>query len=144
MSWHSSFPSSRPDASTPSGRPHPSQDALVRVDSSPCSHPGTATGLLLVVEDIHWADTSSRELLDYISRRVRGLRVMVGVTYRDDELHRRHPLVPQPEPRDSLYLKKAHSLGHLRQEADLLGFAQLVNSITLARHRARERLKQAA
>ena len=45
---------------------------------------------------------------------------------------------------DSLYLKKAHSLGHFRQEADLLGFAQLVNSITLARHRARERLKQAA
>jgi hypothetical protein len=45
---------------------------------------------------------------------------------------------------DSLYLKKAHSLGHLRQEADLLGFAQLVNSITLARHRARECLKQAA
>ena len=55
---------------------------------------------------------------------------------------------------DSLYLKKAHSLGHLRQEADLLGFAQLVNSITgfaqlvnsitLARHRARERLRQAA
>jgi len=34
---------------------------------------------------------------------------------------------------DSLYLKKAHSLGHFRQEADLLGFAQLVNSITLAR-----------
>ena len=50
--------------------------------------------MLLVVEDIHWADTSSRELLDYISRRVRGLRVMVMVTYRDDELHRRHPLVP--------------------------------------------------
>ena len=45
---------------------------------------------------------------------------------------------------DSLYLKKAHSLGHFRQEADLLGFAQLVNSITLARHRARERLKPAA
>ncbi len=45
---------------------------------------------------------------------------------------------------DSLYLKKAHSLGHLRQEADLLGFAQLVNSITLARHRARERLRPAA
>jgi len=33
---------------------------------------------------------------------------------------------------DSLYLKKAHSLGHLRQEADLLGFAQPRKSITLA------------
>jgi hypothetical protein len=45
---------------------------------------------------------------------------------------------------DSLYLKKAHSLGYLRQEADLLGFAQLVNSISLARHRASERLRPAA
>lgn len=45
---------------------------------------------------------------------------------------------------DSLYLKKAHSLGHLRQQADLLGFAQLINSITLVRHRARERLRPAA
>jgi hypothetical protein len=34
---------------------------------------------------------------------------------------------------DSLFLKKAHSVGHLRQEADLLGFALLTNSVTLAR-----------
>ena len=52
------------------------------------------TGLLLVVEDIHWADASTRELLDYLSRRLRGLRATVLVTYRSDELHRKHPLVP--------------------------------------------------
>jgi hypothetical protein len=39
---------------------------------------------------------------------------------------------------DTLWLGRAHSVGHLGQEADLLGFALLVNSLTLARHRARE------
>ena len=45
---------------------------------------------------------------------------------------------------DTLYWNSAHSVGHLRQEADLLGFALMVNSLTLARHRAREAVKAAA
>jgi hypothetical protein len=45
---------------------------------------------------------------------------------------------------DTLYLGRAHSVGHVRQELDLLGFAILVNSLTLARNRARERLEAAA
>lgn len=40
---------------------------------------------------------------------------------------------------DTLYLNRAHSEGQLRQTADLLGFALMVNSLTLARHRAHER-----
>jgi class 3 adenylate cyclase len=51
-------------------------------------------GLLLVIEDLHWADASTRELLDYLSRRFRNGRVMVLATHRSDELHRRHPLLP--------------------------------------------------
>lgn len=52
-------------------------------------------GLLLVLEDLHWADASSRELLEYIVRRVRRrTRILVLVTYRSDELNRRHPLLP--------------------------------------------------
>ena len=50
--------------------------------------------LLLVVDDIHWADESTRELLDHLSRRVTGLGALLVVTYRADELHRRHPLAP--------------------------------------------------
>ena len=34
---------------------------------------------------------------------------------------------------DTLYWNRAHSVGHLRQEADLLGFALMVNSLTIAR-----------
>jgi len=44
---------------------------------------------------------------------------------------------------DTLYWNRAHSVGHLRQEADLLGFALMVNSLTLARRRAREAVKAA-
>jgi DNA-binding CsgD family transcriptional regulator/tetratricopeptide (TPR) repeat protein len=47
--------------------------------------------LLLVLEDIHWADPTSRELLQYLSRRIRTLPVLIVATYRTDELHLRHP-----------------------------------------------------
>jgi class 3 adenylate cyclase/tetratricopeptide (TPR) repeat protein len=50
--------------------------------------------LLLVIEDVHWADESTRELLDHLARRLTGLPVLVLVTFRSDELHRRHPLQP--------------------------------------------------
>jgi class 3 adenylate cyclase len=49
-------------------------------------------GLLLVLEDVHWADSSTRHLLDYVARRMANSRVMVLATYRSDELDRRHPL----------------------------------------------------
>jgi class 3 adenylate cyclase len=49
-------------------------------------------GLLLVLDDVHWADTSTRELLDYAARRLARSRVMLLATYRSDELDRLHPL----------------------------------------------------
>ena len=51
-------------------------------------------GLLLVIEDVHWADASTRELLDYLARRIRNTRILLLTTYRRDEMHRRHPLLP--------------------------------------------------
>ena len=45
---------------------------------------------------------------------------------------------------DTLYLGRAHSVGHVGQQADLLGFALMVNAITYARHRAREHIDDAA
>jgi DNA-binding CsgD family transcriptional regulator/tetratricopeptide (TPR) repeat protein len=56
--------------------------------------PAQETGLLLLIEDLHWADASTRELLDYLTRRLRTARILVLGTYRRDELHRRHPLRP--------------------------------------------------
>jgi len=56
--------------------------------------PSATSGLLLVIEDLHWADASTRELLDYLTRRLRSSRIIVVGTYRSDEMHRKHPLLP--------------------------------------------------
>jgi ATP/maltotriose-dependent transcriptional regulator MalT len=50
--------------------------------------------LLLVIEDIHWADRSTRDLLSFLVRTLRSGRVTLIASYRSDELHRRHPLRP--------------------------------------------------
>ena len=49
-------------------------------------------GLLVVLDDVHWADSSTRHLLDYVARRLVRSRVMLLATYRSDELDRLHPL----------------------------------------------------
>jgi len=49
---------------------------------------------LLVVEDLHWADRSTRDLLAFLVRNLRRGRLLLVLTYRSDELHRRHPLRP--------------------------------------------------
>jgi DNA-binding CsgD family transcriptional regulator/tetratricopeptide (TPR) repeat protein len=48
--------------------------------------------LVLVFEDVHWADRSSRDFLAFFVRNARHQRVLLIATYRTDELHRRHPL----------------------------------------------------
>jgi DNA-binding CsgD family transcriptional regulator len=50
--------------------------------------------VLLAVEDLHWADRSTLDLIAFLFRSLRQSRVMIAVTYRSDELHRRHPLRP--------------------------------------------------
>jgi DNA-binding CsgD family transcriptional regulator len=55
---------------------------------------GETAPVLLVLEDLHWADASSRELLRFLVSRLRDERVAVLASYRADDLHRRHPLVP--------------------------------------------------
>jgi DNA-binding CsgD family transcriptional regulator len=51
--------------------------------------------LAVVVEDAHWADRSSRDLLAFLTGYQRTLRqVLIIVTFRSDELHRTHPLRP--------------------------------------------------
>ncbi|MFB9622649.1 helix-turn-helix transcriptional regulator [Nonomuraea helvata] len=48
--------------------------------------------VLFVIEDLHWADRSTRDLLVFLSRMVQSEQVCVVGTYRTDDLHRRHPL----------------------------------------------------
>jgi DNA-binding CsgD family transcriptional regulator len=49
---------------------------------------------VLVVEDLHWADQSTRDLLGFLVRGLRRPGLLLVLTYRADELHRRHPLRP--------------------------------------------------
>jgi DNA-binding NarL/FixJ family response regulator len=55
---------------------------------------GSEAPVVLVVEDLHWADPSTRDFLIFLSRALCRERVLVVGTYRSDELHRRHPLRP--------------------------------------------------
>jgi DNA-binding CsgD family transcriptional regulator len=52
-------------------------------------HAGTT---VLIGEDAHWTDQASRDLLRFLGRRVSSRRLLLIVTYRDDELGPAHPL----------------------------------------------------
>jgi DNA-binding CsgD family transcriptional regulator len=51
--------------------------------------------VLLVIEDTHWADQSTRDMLSFLFSRPFEGPVAVVASYRSDDLHRRHPLRTQ-------------------------------------------------
>ena len=53
-----------------------------------------ASPVLLVLEDLHWADRSTRDLVTFLSRALHRERLAIVVTYRTDDMYRRHPLRP--------------------------------------------------
>jgi DNA-binding CsgD family transcriptional regulator/tetratricopeptide (TPR) repeat protein len=52
---------------------------------------GGLTPSLVVIEDVHWADEATLDLLRFLGRRLEPLRSMIVVTYRDDEVGPAHP-----------------------------------------------------
>ncbi len=48
--------------------------------------------LLIVLEDLHWADRGSLDLLTHLARNLDGARLLIIGTYRDVEVDRQHPL----------------------------------------------------
>src|SRR4051812_44189735 len=50
--------------------------------------------LVLVLEDLHWSDRSTRDLFAFLVRNLRAERIVLVATYRSDELYRGHPLRP--------------------------------------------------
>lgn len=48
--------------------------------------------LLLILDNLHWADASSLRLLEFLAPDLCGCRILLLVTYRDVELSRQHPL----------------------------------------------------
>jgi DNA-binding CsgD family transcriptional regulator len=47
---------------------------------------------LLVLEDLHWADEATLDMIRFIGRRISGLPIAIAATFRDDEVTARHPL----------------------------------------------------
>ncbi len=82
------------DLTAPVGDPAQAKLRLFEAVVALLAMPARERGLLLVVEDVHWADAATRELLDHLARRLTNMRSLLLVTYRSDELDRRHPLAP--------------------------------------------------
>jgi DNA-binding CsgD family transcriptional regulator/tetratricopeptide (TPR) repeat protein len=47
---------------------------------------------VVVIEDVHWADEATLDLLGFLARRIREIAVLLIVSYRSDELADTHPL----------------------------------------------------
>ncbi|GAA0660435.1 LuxR family transcriptional regulator [Streptomyces thermocarboxydovorans] len=72
--------------------------------------------VVLVLEDLHWADASTRHLLAYLFRTLRSGRLVVLATYRSDDIHRRHPLRPLLAELDRLRSVRRIELGRFNRE----------------------------
>ena len=52
----------------------------------------TRAPTILVIEDLHWADEATLDVLKLLARRIEGVHALVLASYRDEELDRAHPL----------------------------------------------------
>ncbi|MEV6178137.1 AAA family ATPase [Streptomyces sp. NPDC052015] len=75
--------------------------------------------VVVALEDLHWADASTRHLLTYLLRTLRTGRLVVLATYRSDDIHRRHPLRPLLAELDRL--RTVHRLELARFTRDEVG-----------------------
>src|SRR5262249_41815969 len=48
-----------------------------------------ASPALLIIEDVHWADTATLDLIRYLARRIGQVRALILITYRDEEVDAR-------------------------------------------------------
>jgi ATP/maltotriose-dependent transcriptional regulator MalT len=84
---------------------------------------GADRPVLLVIDDLHWADRSTRELLGFLARGLRTARAVVLTAYRSDALARRHPLPP-------FLAELARLPGVRRQELGRFGRAETEQLVT--------------
>ncbi|MGI9621814.1 MAG: helix-turn-helix transcriptional regulator [Acidimicrobiales bacterium] len=84
-----------------------------------------AKRLCLVIEDLHWADKSTRDLFMFLVHSLAGSRAVVVGTYRSDEMSRSHPFRPV-----LVELDRTPSVSHLIVEPfdadEMVGFATAI------------------
>jgi DNA-binding CsgD family transcriptional regulator/tetratricopeptide (TPR) repeat protein len=76
------------------GSDTPAQGRLFEAVLTLLDRLGSEAPVVLVLEDLHWADPSTRAFVAFLGRSLCSERVLAVMTYRVDELHRRHPLRP--------------------------------------------------
>lgn len=79
----------REDRSDPNGQVRLFEAVLELLDLI-----GERAPVVLILEDMHWADRSTRAFTAFLARSLRQERVLLLLSYRSDELHRRHALRP--------------------------------------------------
>lgn len=52
----------------------------------------TTSPTVVIIEDVHWADEATLDMVKYLARRVQQSSILLIVTYRDDEIGPDHPL----------------------------------------------------
>ena len=76
----------------PSGDPEDDRWRLLQAVTSFLRTASSTKPILLVLEDLHWADRGTLDLLTHLARNLQGARLLVIGTYRDVEVDRAHPL----------------------------------------------------
>ncbi|MEV6295874.1 AAA family ATPase [Streptomyces sp. NPDC051896] len=72
--------------------------------------------VVFVLEDLHWADASTRHLLAFLFRTLRAGKLLVLASYRSDDIHRRHPLRPLLAELDRLRTVRRIELARFTRE----------------------------
>jgi DNA-binding CsgD family transcriptional regulator len=70
----------------------PNQGAIFEQIRASCAELAARQPVVALLDDVHWADPASLDLLRFLARDLARLPVLLIVTYRADELTRRHPL----------------------------------------------------
>jgi len=67
------------------GKPHDVAGALIDELESPAP-------TVVVIEDVHWADKATLDVVRLVARRVQAVKALFVMSYREEQLHRGHPL----------------------------------------------------
>ena len=86
------FPQLPENASGANGEPERKRDRPFELIFAVLQRLAADEPMLLVLEDVHWADPTSLELLHHLAHRASAFRMLLVATYRTDELHAAHPL----------------------------------------------------
>ncbi len=78
--------------------------------------------LVLVIEDLHWADTSSVQLFSYLSRRLDGQRILLIGTYRPEDVDQGR--ATRAPPLMDVITDIKHRLGNITVDLDRIGAAE--------------------